>query len=156
MGSTMDQEKNQSRIYYFDEFKFLERQKLIQKWEEFEYSAYSGPEDLMEWSIIEVLLLEDFEIRYVGSMGVDYPSFSYNDLEKAKKLLAAAHQARASMQGYQLPQRRSSETLRSFQARAADRLEEHLKKKMEASDASLAADYYLARSMKDPPIGYEE
>jgi len=150
----MDQ--NQNRIFNFDEFKFLERQKLIRKWEGLGYNKFSSPEDQMEWSIIEVLLLEEFEIRYVGSSGVDYPTFSYDDLEKAKKLLAAAEKARAHMQGFSLPLRSSTESLRAFQARAADQLERHLATKMEKSDASLAGDFYLARCMKDPPLGYDE
>jgi hypothetical protein len=125
-------------------------------WENLGYTKFATLMDQMEWSIMEVLLLDDFELRFVSSGYVDYPAFPDEDLNQARKVLAAAQKARSLLAGFALPVRRQGESLRRYQARVADDLERHLAAGMASDDASLAGDCYLARCISDPPLGWEE
>jgi hypothetical protein len=107
--------------------------------------------------VMELLLIEAFEARYVSSSGVDHPFSPRQHIDQAQQLLAAAQKAKQLVQGFDLPARAPQESLRRYQARVADALEIHLAPKMDdANEAALAADRYLARCITDPPLGYEE
>ncbi len=151
-----DSIKTGNSSYHRIKFKDTELQKLILEWEKNDYNKFSSIEDQMEWSIMEVLLLDDIELRYVGTSGIDYPSIHYDDIDKVRKIVVAAEKAKSFMQGFKLPKRKSIESLRLYQARVSDRLEMHLASKMDNTDASIVGDFYLARCIKDPPLGYDE
>ena len=125
-------------------------------WKQLGYSKFSTLKDQMEWSIMEVLLLEECELRFIGSGYVDYPAFPSGDPEQARKILAAAQRARSLLTGFALPPRRQGESLRRYQAGVADDLERHLAAALPPDDAALAGDYYLTRCISDPPLGWEE
>ncbi len=154
--NTDDPIKIGSRTNNLIKFNEPELQELILEWDKFDYCKFSTLEDQMEWSIMEVLLLEDMDLRYVGSSGIDYPSINYDEIDKVRMIVVTAKKAKSLMQGFKLPKRKSIESLRLYQARVSDRLEMHLASKMEKTDASLVGDYYLARCIKDPPLWYDE
>jgi hypothetical protein len=144
------------RTYHGDEFKNPKLQKLIHKWQKFNYSKFSSLEHQMEWSIMEVLLLEDFKLQFISTSNIEYPGLPYDNIKNANKLVNAAGKARSYLKGFLIPERKPGESLRIYQARVADQLEIYLTPKMNKTDASIVGDYYLARCIKDPPLGYEE
>jgi hypothetical protein len=154
--NSYDQIKLGNSTYYRINFRDTELQKLIHEWEKFGYNKFSSIEDQMEWSIMEVLLLDDIDLCYVGTSGIDYPSIPYDDIDKVGKIVDAAEKAKSLLQGFKIPKRKSNESLRLYQARVSDQLDRHLASKMDKTDASLVGDFYLARCIKDPPLGYDE
>ena len=75
---------------------------------------------------MEVLLLDDIDLRYVGSSCIDYPSINYDEIDTVRKIVETAKKAKSLMKGFKLPERKSIESLRLYQARVSDRLETHL------------------------------
>lgn len=144
------------RTYIGVKFKSPELQSLILEWQQLGYCKHSGIEEQMEWSIMEVLLLEDFELRYVSTSGIEYPSLPYDNMVRVKQILATAKKARSFMKKFKQPDRKPDESLRAYLARVADNFEMHLNLNMEKSDASIAGDKFLARCISDAPLGYEE
>lgn len=145
------------RTYYGTHFRDPDLQQLILAWQDLGYSKFSDLDDQMEWAIVETLLLEEtFELRFVVSSYVEYPSFPDRDTEQGKKLLGLFRQAKAHRDGFDLRDRRQDESMRAYFASVADALEHHLTGRLPRADASIAADFFLSRCVRDRPCGYDE
>lgn len=92
------------------------------QWKDLGYSELSAMEHHLEFGIIEALLWEMVEVRYISGEGSDYPSLP-RDEELASVMLNSARIAREIRSSFPWPEQESTEGFRSYVGRVADAFE---------------------------------
>ncbi len=95
---------------------------FLLRWRNLGYSKHSGTEHHLEFGIIEALLWEKIDIRYIGTSGCDYLSLP-DEEDSAELIITAAQKAREIRKSFIFQKRKTSEGFRTYIARSADEFE---------------------------------